>query len=188
MAVIQKCLGLGGACKIKRYFCHCCTLKSDKCADPNIGQDVCSLCNNKQVTNHTWKYYRRKISNDAQLQHNKAVLDDMKSAWEIDIEKVQKSAKLKLVGTQFKHSIDYLPADIEETMAFVQDLAHEMEIRNLETAGESVAQIMKEEIENNLLAKNQMTELMEFIDEESSRSDVMSRIMIYVRCILHAEN
>ena len=93
------------------------------------------------------------MSNDAQLQHNKAVLDDMKSAWEIDIKKVQKSGKLKLVGPQFKHSIDYLPADIEETMSFVQDLAHEMEICNLETAGKSVAQ-MREEIKITFWQKN----------------------------------
>ena len=43
MAAIQKGLGLGGACKIKRFLCHCYTLMSDDCADPNSSIKICIM-------------------------------------------------------------------------------------------------------------------------------------------------
>ena len=62
-----------------------------------------------------------------------------------------------------------------------------MELRNLQTAGKSVAQ-MREEIRTHLKAEGEMKELIDFISEESTRSEVMEHIIQYVPCILHAEN
>ena len=49
-------------------------------------------------------------------------------------EEVDKSGKLKLNGAQFKNSIDYVPVDITESASYVQDIVHEMNIRNLSTS------------------------------------------------------
>ena len=44
MAAIQKCLGLGGACKVKKKNCHCCSLVSSLCATANTGIVTCEKC------------------------------------------------------------------------------------------------------------------------------------------------
>ena len=51
-----------------------------------------------------------------------------------------------------------------------------MELRNPQTAGKSVAQ-MREEIRTHLKAEGEMKELIDFISEESTRSEVMERII-----------
>jgi len=38
MSFTWKFLGRGGVAKVKKYFCHCCTLKSDKIVIPNKEQ------------------------------------------------------------------------------------------------------------------------------------------------------
>ena len=53
MAAIQKCLGLGGACKVKTYFCYCCSLTSSNCSVPNKGMAVCTKCRTKQLIDPT---------------------------------------------------------------------------------------------------------------------------------------
>ena len=94
---------------------------------------------------------------------------------------------MKLVGSHFKNSIDYEPSNINESMQFVQDLAHKMQIQNLVTAGKGVAQMI-EEVKSHLTAEAEMDELIEFISKESTRSEVMKRIICYVPCIMHCEN
>ena len=161
---------------------------SKDCAEPNVGNKICGTCRVKQqLTLPSWKCFHHEMSNEQQLRKYEEALEDLKSEWTSDIEEVKKHGKLKLVGLQFKHSIDYEPSNIEESMTFVQVLANEMRIRNLATAGKSVAQ-MREEVKSHLTAEAEMDELIQFIGEESTRSEVMSRILRYVPCILHCEN
>ena len=61
-------------------------------------------------------------------------MNDLKNAWLTNMEEVENSGKLKLTGSQFKNSIDYVPIDIAESTAYVQSVVHEMGIRNLSTA------------------------------------------------------
>lgn len=103
------------------------------------------------------------------------------------MEEVDKSGKLKLTGSQFNSSICYVPVDITESASYVQDIVHEMNIRNLSTSDKTVAQ-MREVIRSHLTAERKMRELIEFIDEEGNRADVMNRIMRYVPCVMHCEN
>ena len=58
---------------------------------------------------------------------------------------------------------------------------------NLEELHSEVFQ-MREEIRTHLKAETEMRELIEFIGEESTRAEVMERIIRYVPCIMHAEN
>ena len=37
MAAIQKCLGIGGAAKVQKFFCHCCEICSDVICKPRVG-------------------------------------------------------------------------------------------------------------------------------------------------------
>ena len=68
MAAIQKCLGLGGACKIKCFFCYCCSLKSENCAEPNTGSKICEICEDKQQSNSDWLCFHHDMSNEADLE------------------------------------------------------------------------------------------------------------------------
>lgn len=141
----------------------------------------------RQEHNPNWKCYHHSMSNLEQLQKCKEALDDLKATCLSDLEKVKRSGKLKLKGSQFKDSIDYVPAHIEEIVAYLEVLGKEMEIRDLPTADKSASQ-MREIVRSHLLAEKQMVELIDFISQEGSRSEVMSRIMRYVPCIMHVEN
>ena len=102
MAAIQKYLGLGGVCKIKRFFCYCCSLKSEKCAKPNVGNKICKECLDKQQSNPEWLCFHHDMSNEAELEQCQHALEDLKNTWLTNMEEVKKSGKLKLVGAQFK--------------------------------------------------------------------------------------
>ena len=55
MAAIQKVLGIGGAAKVWKFFCHCCSLTSDNIVEPN--ENLCSTCQRFQSSNSEWKCY-----------------------------------------------------------------------------------------------------------------------------------
>ena len=55
MAAIQKVLGIGGASKVWKFFCHCCSLTSNDIAKPNEGDAICGDCRQKKSTNGNWK-------------------------------------------------------------------------------------------------------------------------------------
>ena len=44
MVVIQKVLGIGGAAKVWKFFCHCCSLTSQDIVKPNCREDACKTC------------------------------------------------------------------------------------------------------------------------------------------------
>ena len=68
------------------------------------------------------------------------------------MKKVRKFGKLKLIDSQFKNSIDYIPANMKESMEFIASLMHEMSIRDKSPAGKSVPQ-MRDEIKCCLQAE-----------------------------------
>ena len=69
----------------------------------------------------------------------------------------------------------------------MQNIVQEMNIRSLSTADKTVAQ-MREEVRSHLSAEAEMSELIEFIDEEGMRSDIMKHMLRYVPCVMHCEN
>ena len=100
------------------------------------------------------------------------------------MEKVRKDDKLKLIDSQFKNYIDYIPANMEEIMDFIASLMHEMSIWEKSPAGKSVPQ-MRDEIKCCLQAEQNMDELVKQIGENNTRGEVMDKIMQYklVFCI-----
>ena len=81
------------------------------------------------------------------------------------MEEIEKKGKLRLNRPPFKNSIDYIPADVNKSIEYIQLLVKETELRNLQTAGKAVAQ-MREEIRTHLKAKGETKELIDFISEE----------------------
>ena len=100
------------------------------------------------------------------------------------MEKVRKQGKLKLSNSQYTHSIDYLPANMEESMEFIGLLMNEMAIQDRSLAGKSVPQ-MREEIKACLEAEKNMDDLVEQISENKTRANVIDKIMQYAPYILH---
>ena len=49
-----------------------------------------------------------------------------------------KKGKLKLTGTQYKDSIDYVPTTMEESMTFMQQVVDEMELRGKKTSNKTL--------------------------------------------------
>ena len=45
------------------------------------------------------------------------------------MERIKKKGRLKLIGSQYKKSIDYSPVTMEESIEFLGDVVHEMNIR-----------------------------------------------------------
>ena len=97
------------------------------------------------------------------------------------------NGKLKLVGSQHKNSIDYVPASMDESIESMQDVVKEMELRKLPTVNKTVNQ-MRNEIRECLVSEEEMTRLVGQLNQAETRADAMEKIMQYVPCILHAEN
>ena len=119
------------------------------------------------------------MSDTEHLQEYEKALDHLKSTWNTDMELVRKDSKLKLVGAQFRHSIDYVPQDLQESMSFLQSLVTELQLWGKSTANKSLNQ-MREEVKLNLEAEQEMDDLIKHISKESMRAKAMKRIMRYV--------
>ena len=61
MAAIQKCLSIGGAAKVMKFFCHCCSIESNDIVTPNASDKICSLCASKQERRPSWNCYHREF-------------------------------------------------------------------------------------------------------------------------------
>ena len=187
MAAIQKCLGLRGAAKVMEFFCYCCSLRSADIVDPNVGDKICTECKLKQDQDSNWACYHTPFcSHEQQAKYEKA-LEKLKESWLTDMEEVGKRGKLKLNGSQYKNSIDYVPVDVPEGLAFMNLLVTEMEIRQKVTAGKTIHQ-MCAEVRENLLAEKEMSVLIKQISQAETRVQAMDHIMKYVPCVLHCEN
>ena len=113
MTAIQKCLGLGGACKVKTYFCHCCPHTSSKYAEPNTEVEVFMNPQLKQQQRPDWLCFHHSMLDSEQLREYRKSLDHLKAQWNTDMEVIRTESKLKLSGSQFKYSIDYIPQDLQ---------------------------------------------------------------------------
>ena len=85
MAAIQKCLGLGGACKVTKYFCYCCSIVSHLCATGNTGDKICRKCDETHPNNPQWKCFHHEMSNCEQLEKCSQALEDLKINWQSDM-------------------------------------------------------------------------------------------------------
>ena len=62
VAVNQKVLGIKGAAKVWKIFCHCCSLTSADIVEPN--ENLSSTCQIFQSTNSGWKCYCQTFSSE----------------------------------------------------------------------------------------------------------------------------
>ena len=67
------------------------------------------------------------------------------------MENIEKNGKVKLTGSQYKHSIDYSPTTMEESMNYMQQVVAEIELREKSTANKTLGQ-MRNEIKESLEA------------------------------------
>ena len=168
-------------------FCQCCTLTSGKCTEPNTGSDICAECAEKQVENPTWDCYHQPTLDQEQLKNLNDALEEMKTTWESNMDKIRSEGKLKLIGSQFKNSVDYVLSDITESIEFSQAVVHELQIRGLDTARKT-ANSMRNEVRECHVSEEGTEELIAKISAAETRSEVMPNIIRYVPCIMHCEN
>ena len=119
-----------------------------------------------------WKCYHKEMSSKEQKKRFDTALEELKTQWQVDMEKIQKDGKLKLVGSPYKHSIDYTPATMEESMMLMSDVVHEMNLRGLPTTNKTINQ-MRHEIKESLEEENKMVQLIEQMSHSETRTAAM---------------
>ena len=102
-------------------------------------------------------------------------MEDLKNRWQFDTRRVDSKGKLKFIGSQYKNSIDYVPTTMEESLQFMANFMHELNIRDFTTAEKSLA-VMRHEVKECLEAESEMRQLIEQIDNTGTR-EAMERIM-----------
>ena len=187
MAAIQKVLGIGGAAKVYKFFCHCCSITSAEIVTPNEGDNICGRCREKQTVNPDWKCLHQEFASEEETKKYNDALDHLKSSWTHDMEPVRKEGKLRLGPENDLKSVFFIPNTIEETMSFSSLLTKEMRLRNKSTLRKTLEQ-MQEELKQCLEVEKRMDELMKLICESSTRKEAMARIITFVPCIMHCEN
>jgi len=68
-----KYLGRGGAAKVKKYFCHCCTLKSEHIVIPN--EERCSKWCDPE--SNDLPFYHQTFANNTNMQEYKHVHEQL---------------------------------------------------------------------------------------------------------------
>ena len=187
MAAIMKVLGFGGAAKVWRFFCHCCSLVSNKIATPNEGDAICGKCQTRQSTCSTWKCYCQPFSGAEQTKKYEDALDELTTTWNHDMELVNNEGTLKLGLENNKKSVSFVPNNDEEGLVFTRLLMKEMRLRGRSTLGKNLNQIQAE-LKESLEAEKRMSQLIDQISQSSTREQAMERIMTFVPCIMHCEN
>ena len=186
-AAIQKVLGIGGAAKVWKFFCHCCSLTSGKIATPNEGDAICEICCEKKRNNANWKCFCQYFCSAEQTRKYKEALDELMTLWDHDMKKVRKEGKLKLGLENNKYSVDFVPTSVEESMSFAALLKKEMCMRSRSTLRKDINQ-MQAELKECLLAEQKMTQLLDQISQASTREQAIDKIIKFVPCIMHCEN
>ena len=132
---------MGGAAKVYKLFCHFCPLTSKNIAKPNESNEICIKCKVKHQIRPTWKFFHQDFSSNELKEKYEASLNHLQKQWTQDMEKIWKDGKLKLRDSQYKDSIDYIPANMDKSVQMIGLLMTEMRIRNRSPAGKSVPQI-----------------------------------------------
>ena len=83
------------------------------------------------------------------------------------MERIKKEGRLKLIDSQYKKSIDYSLVTMEESIAFLGDVVHDMNIRQKVSANKILNQ-MCNEIRKYLEAKSKMELLIEQISHSTT--------------------
>ena len=187
MAAIQKCLGIGGAAKVMKFFCHCCSIESNDIVTPNASDKICSSCASKQESRPSWNCYHREFCSREQQKEYELALDELKKSWAQDMDKIDKKGVLSLMDSQYKKSIDYLPLTMDKSIEYMQRLVSEMNIRQRPTSGKTIHQ-MRAEVKECLIAERDMGHLIKQISQSETRVQAMTHIMKYVPCVMHCEN
>ena len=187
MAAIQKILGIGGAAKVYKFFCHCCPLTSANIVKPNSGAGICERCAEKQENRPSWQCFHVCISNEEQTKKYETALAELMDSWSHDMEQVRAHGKLKLGAENDKNSVDFVPNSIEESLDFVSLLRKEMRLRGKQANNKSLSQLQAE-LRECLQAEKNMDELVAQISESTTRAEAIERIMAFVPCIMHCEN
>ena len=187
MAAIQKVLGIGGAAKVWRFFCHCCSLTSQDIVTPNEGSDVCTECRHIKQTRHDWECYCQPFCSKEVTARYQAALDELLSTWNLDMEKVRNEGTLKLGLEHDNKSVNFVPSTVEESTNFTRLLIKEMRLRGRSTLRKDLAQLQAE-LHDCLIAEKKMSNLIGQITESKTREEAMKRIMTFVPCIMHCEN
>jgi hypothetical protein len=133
-----KGLQKGGACKQRRFFCHCCPLESDNVHHPNDEK-----CNRffAQRDNDDWLCYHHNITSEQQLQQMKDDISTIQSKLLESFDRIEKQSKLKVyAASQGAHkndrnSIDYEPTNADDAADFTDLLYEELELHSLDMTG-----------------------------------------------------
>lgn len=133
MDMSATCKGLkkGGACKRKRYFCHACTCESDKVHLPN--ETLCDrFCGSRDAAE--WKCYHHGITTNEKIEQMKQDIQVLQEQLHDSLQRIQASSQVKLYAenhrsrTSDSNSVDYLPMNVDNSVAFLELLASELEL------------------------------------------------------------
>jgi hypothetical protein len=184
-----KGLKKGGACKQKRFFCHCCPLQSDDVHHPNE-----TKCNRfcSQRTDESWLCYHHDITSEQQLQQMKEDIASIQARLVQSINVIEESSKVKLLPDSHRsrfsdcNSIDYKPSSAADASDFIDLLYEELELRSLDMTGS--LEEMRARLKESLRHESKMRILLDQVTHCEGVGLALFLVMQAVPCILHCEN
>ena len=187
MAAIQKVLGIGGAAKVWKFFCHCCSLTLQKIVEPNVGDAICATCTEKKQHKSSWKCYCQEFTSCEATMRYEIALNELITTWNHDMERVNREGEMTY-GLENSHkSVNFVPTSLDGAAEFKRLLIKEMRLRGRSTLGKNLVQLQAE-MQECLAAEVNMEKLIAKINEGKTREEAMERIMTFVPCIMHCEN
>jgi hypothetical protein len=189
LSVSWKGLRKGGACKQRRFFCHCCTLESDNVHHPN--DEKCqSFCS--QRDDEDWLCYHHSITSEQQLQQMKEDISNIQSKLMESIDNIEKQSRVKLYATNEvankcdRNSIDYRPTNTDDAADFTDMLYDELELCGLDMTGS--LEEMNEHLKELLQHERRMRLLLDQVHHCEGVGLALFLVMQAVPCILHCKN
>ncbi len=184
-----KGLQKGGACKQKRFFCHCCPLQSEHIH--HLNDTKCDrYCS--QWMDDNWHCYHHPVTGKKQLQEMKNDIEEIKSKLVAGFDRISNTSKLKIYPStnrslkSDRNSIDYAPSSAIEAGDFMDLLYEELDLRSLDMMGSM--EDIRIRLKESLLHESKMRLLLDQVQHCEGTGLALFLVMQAVPCILHCEN
>ena len=195
MSCHWKLTGLGGACKVSKYFCYLCGCTSQNCAKYKTGILRCSRC----VENNEDQCFHYKIDDDAEIQRKKERVRILKEKYRFlnGFEAKPDSEKSRFYQFKFDPSdlnrhtspmhIDFVGNNRQQKLDFSAAITAELTLRQLVSIGMMSDRLTC--LRDALYAQKEYTDNIAVIERyENSRGKRLVPIEWCICCVMHLHN
>ena len=187
-----KVLGMGGACKVAKNFCHLCGCTSPSCAKYKVGSRRCETCISANVA----ECYHHMIDNDKEIERKKRRMSELELKYTY-LKGLEVSATNDLCAflsdpndgnkKNMPNHIDYKGQTRAQQLTFSSDVTKQLRLRGLALQGQFKERL--ERLRDALYSQEEYLTIHSTVQRyEESRPNRLIPVDWCIPCIMHLHN